>query len=191
MIKIGMFIDGEFLNHVSLHYRHDPKFKRYISIKKLKEFVQKQYQDISNCSDRTRIVDAHYFRGRYSAEESRDNERLYNERRMDEELSDSGIITHYHPIIRGREKGVDVHFALTAYEHAVDKKLDVVIVITGDGDYVPLIEKLNNLGVDTMVVGWTWFNNAEPQKTICTSQDLLNSAIYHLRVSEMENPEIF
>lgn len=191
MIKIGLFIDGEFLNHASLHYRHDSKIGKYISIYKFKEFVESLYKKLSKTKDRTRTVDAHYFRGRYSAEESRDSNKLYSDRKLDEELSGSGITSHYHPIVRGREKGVDVHFALTAYEHAVDKKLDVVIIVTGDADYIPLVEKLNNIGVDTMVVGWTWFNNDDPSKTICTSQDLMNAAIYSSKISNIENPDIF
>ena len=191
MIKIGLFIDGEFLNHASLHYRHNTNIGKYISVSKFKSFVEELYKKLSKTKDRTRIIDAHYFRGRHTAEESRDNNKLYGDRKMDEELNDSGIISHYHPIVRGREKGVDVHFALTAYEHTIDKKLDVVIVITGDGDYVPLIEKLNNLGVDTMVVGWTWFNNDDPSKTICTSQDLMNAAIYSSKISNIEYPDIF
>ncbi len=53
-----------------------------------------------------------------------------------------------------KEKGVDVLFALEAYERALQNQFDVVVLIAADGDYIPLVRKLHALGTRVMVLGW-------------------------------------
>lgn len=67
-----------------------------------------------------------------------------------------GIVTHYLPVpvIAGqpvRKRGIDVWFALEALELALLGRFDVVVLVTGDRDYVPLVRKLNALGVRVML----------------------------------------
>ena len=63
-------------------------------------------------------------------------------------------MTHYLPITAGGEKGIDVWLALEAFELAVHKRFDVVALIAGDGDFVPLLRKLNTMGTRVMLLGW-------------------------------------
>ena len=44
--------------------------------------------------------------------------------------------------------------ALEAYEMASLKKYDVCVLVTGDGDFIPLVKKLNTLGSRVMLIGW-------------------------------------
>jgi uncharacterized LabA/DUF88 family protein len=104
------------------------------------------------------LVEAHYFRGRFSSYEAKEANKLLSERLFDDVLMNEGIITHYLPFRstddgKKVEKGVDVSMALEIMELAYLKRFDIVILVVCDGDFSPLIKKLNTLGVKVMVLG--------------------------------------
>lgn len=102
-----------------------------------------------------------------------------------------GVVTHYLPVRIKQEvkmeKGIDVWLALECFELAFYKNFDVIVLITSDGDYVPLIRKLNTLGMRVMVLSWDFeYMNDEGQKMITrTSQDLLEEVSYPISMHEI------
>jgi len=186
LIRVGVFYDGNYFLHVSNYYNYVHDRRSRISIRGLHEFIRHQIStetgiDVPLCQ----IVDAHYFRGRLAAAEA--NQRgdlLYYERVFDDVLMSEGITTHYLPIrgTGGRrvEKGIDVWLALEAFELALYKNFDVLVLIASDSDYIPLIRKLNTLGAQVMVLSWDFdYTDEEGNKfSTRTSQDLLEEVTY-------------
>lgn len=89
------------------------------------------------------------------------------------------------------EKGIDVWLALEAYELCVIKQFDVVVLIASDGDYAPLIRKINSLGSRMMVLCWEFDFTNEEGNTIYTrtSHELLNEASYPVMMHKVvDNP---
>ncbi|MDQ3072866.1 MAG: NYN domain-containing protein [Bacteroidota bacterium] len=181
LIKIGVFYDGGFFWHVSNYYNYVHSRGTRISITGLHEFIRHQAAQFESTDLRyCHIVDAHYFRGRYSAYEAQNRNKLLADRLFDDVLMKEGIITHFLPFSTRGEKGIDVWFALECYELAINKQFDVVAMVASDGDYIPLIRKLNTLGVRVMVLGWDFeFTDQEGvrQKT-ATSVGLMDEATY-------------
>jgi cold shock CspA family protein len=126
-----------------------------------------------------------------SALEAQGSQILFNERLFDEILMNEGIITHYLPlkISQGKkqEKGIDVWLALEAYELAVYKRYDVLVLIACDGDYVPLVRKLSTLGTRVMLLSWDFQYNDEfgSLQSTRTSQDLLEEVTYPIAMHEL------
>jgi cold shock CspA family protein len=91
-----------------------------------------------------------------------------------------------------QEKGIDVWLALEAYEMAFYKKFDVLVLISGDGDYVPLIRKLNTLGTAVMVLSWDFEYTGEDGKPYYTrtSQYLLEEVSYPVPMHEIINNRV-
>jgi uncharacterized LabA/DUF88 family protein len=110
--------------------------------------------ETSNCQ----IVEAHYFRGRYSAYSAEEASKLKDDRVFDDVLTKAGVVQHYTLLDEGgavaQEKGIDVWLALEAYDLAVHNRYDVLCMIAGDGDYVPLLRKLNGLGLRVVLLAW-------------------------------------
>jgi cold shock CspA family protein len=78
------------------------------------------------------------------------------------------------------EKGIDVWLALEAFELAMYKRFDVLVLIACDGDFVPLVRKLNTLGTRVMLLGWD-FTVSEPgrdDRETRTSQNLIDEVTY-------------
>lgn len=191
--KIGVFYDGNYFLHVSNYYNYNHPKRARISIKGLHEFVRERVAFEEGCSSNLcQIVDAHYFRGRLNAQEaSQKGNLLYYDRVFDDILMYEGVTTHYHPIKSGtgirQEKGIDVWLALEAFELAFYKRFDVVVLISADGDYVPLVRKLNAIGTRVMILTWDFeFTNDEGIKTVTrTSQDLLEEVTYPVPMHEV------
>lgn len=186
LIRIGVFYDGNYFLHVSNYYNYSHERRSRISISGLHAFIRQQVAKEEGVNERLcQIVDAHYFRGRLNAHEANQRgNQLFYDRLFDDILMSEGVVTHYLPVktYQGyrQEKGIDVWLALEAFELAQYKKFDVVVLITSDGDYVPLIRKLNTLGSRVMVLSWDFeFENEQGEKQVTrTSQDLIEEVSY-------------
>jgi cold shock CspA family protein len=96
----------------------------------------------------------------------------------------AGVVTHFLPLSPRGEKGVDVSFALEAFELAMYKRFGVTVLIAGDGDYLPLIRKLHTIGTRTMVLAWDfkYIDEAGNERETKTSQLLIDEATYRLEM---------
>lgn len=190
-VRIAIFYDGNYLLHVSNYYVYQHSRQSRISIRGLHDFIRSKVAQLENLNvNLCPIIDAHYFRGRLSAFEAKEANKLFAERQFDDILMNEGVVTHYLPVRtrRGRreEKGIDVYMALECYELSLHKKFDVVVLIASDGDFAPLVRKLNTLGVKTMLLSWDLEytdENGNPRETR-TAQDLLEEVTYPVYMHE-------
>lgn len=181
LLRIGIFYDGNYFYHVSNYYCYVHNRRSRLSIPGIHDFVKNLVASGEGIPEKfCQIVDCHYFRGRLSAMEANARQILLNERIFDDILMREGVVTHYLPVTRGGEKGVDVSLALEALELTIFKKFNVVVLIASDGDYVPLVRKLNALGARVMVLGWnfTYMDDNGNEKYTSTSARLLNESSY-------------
>jgi cold shock CspA family protein len=192
LTRIGVFYDGNFFSHVSNYYLYHHPRRARINITGLHDFIRKQVANSEGVDERyCQIVDAHYFRGRFSAREAQNRNQLYGERLFDDVLVREGITTHYLPISADKETGIDVWFALEAFEQAIYKRFNVCVLIASDGDYVPLARKLNTLGARVMLIGWDfkYVNDQGEDRETRTSQWLLTEVTYPVLMSHIiEDP---
>lgn len=193
MTRIGVFYDGNYFLHVSNYYAYHHDRRSRISIAGLHEFVRykisaEEDKDVHLCQ----IVDAHYFRGRLSAQEaSNEGNRLFYDRLFDDILMMEGVTTHYLPVrtIQGyrQERGIDVWMALEAFELTLHKQFDVVVLIASDSDFVPLVRKLHTLGVRVMLLAWDYeyFDEEGRRRSTVTSQELWEEVTYPVAMQEL------
>ena len=158
VLRTGIFYDGYYFYKVSNFYKYEHEKKARISISGLHDFIKFEVAqlvglDIRQCQ----VIDAHYFKGRSSAKEM--GEKVQSERIFEDILMRENIVTHYLPLRFNdnnvaQEKGIDVWLALEAYELAIYKHFDILVLVAGDGDYVPLVRKLHTLGTQVMLISW-------------------------------------
>ncbi len=193
--RIGVFYDGNYFLHVSNYYNYFHPRRKRLNIAGLHNFVRNLVAKEEEVPARfCQVIEAHYFRGRISAQEaSQRGNQLYNDRVFDDILMSEGVVTHYLPI-RNRsgkkeEKGIDVWLALEAFEQAFYKRFNVLVLITSDGDYVPLIRKLNSLGTKVMVLSWDFEYTDDMGREVVTrtSQDLIQEVTYPIAMHELIN----
>ena len=196
LTRVGIFYDGNYFWHVSTFYYLHHERKSRLSVGGLHRFLRYQIAQMESTQpELCKIVDAHYFRGRLSASEAAKatGDVLFYERLFDDVLNAEGVTQHHLPLSRAgkgkkKEKGVDVLFALEAYERAIHQEFDVVVLIAADGDYIPLVKKLHALGTRVMVLGWDLEHEGEQKKeptTTYTSFELLEEATYPVMMNEL------
>lgn len=179
--KIGIFYDGNFFLHVSNYYQYYHSRKSRISISGLHDFIRHRVAAEENTDVRyCHIVDAHYFRGRLRAQDAEQRDLLLKERLFDEVLMREGVTTHYLPLGPDGEKGIDVWLALEAYELSIYKQFDVLVLVACDGDFRPLLRKLNTINTRVMLLAWDfeYLDRNNMQKLTRTAQVLLDEATY-------------
>ena len=166
-VRIAVLIDGSYLNYVSNFYKFGHGRKRRLAVAGVLNYIRNataHFEDVD--FERSRIVETHYFRGRYTVGDLDNNARtpdyvestLRNDRIFDQILAASNVTTHYTRIDTGqdppKEQGIDVWLALEAFDLAISNRCDVVAILAGDGDFVPLIRKINAIGKRSLVAAW-------------------------------------
>lgn len=195
IVRIGVFYDGNYFLHVSNYYNYVHSRRKRLNIGGMHKFIRNLIAREEGTETRyCQVTEAHYFRGRLSAQEaSQRGNQLYNDRVFDDILMSEGVITHYLPLRtrsgKKEEKGIDVWLALEAFEQTFYKRFDVLVLITSDGDYVPLIRKLNSIGTKVMVVSWDFEYTDDMGRDIVTrtSQDLIQEVTYPIPMHEIIN----
>lgn len=188
LLRVGVFYDGGFFHHISNYYRYaHPRHKR-ISVPGLHEFIRVHAAECEGVDPAySHIIDAHFFRGRFSAQQTQARDKLYTERLFDDVLMNENVTTHYRPITGNSESGIDVWLSLEAYDLAIHKDYDLVVLVAGDGDFVPLVTKLNALGIRVMLLGWN-FDYTDENGTLhqtTTSIRLINEVTYPVAMHEI------
>ncbi len=185
--RIGVFFDGSFTMKVSNYYRHLHIRGSYIQFAGLHEFIRfhvaerETDHNVSLCQ----IVESHFFRGRSSLNAIQNTpdtqHQLESDRFLDQLLMHAGIVAHYFPMAENTmpptEKGMDVWFAMEVYDLAVHKHLDVVAILSGNQDFIPLVKKLNGLGTRVMIIGIN-------TPSVNTAQKLMDEASYTVMLNE-------
>lgn len=188
LIRVGVFYDGNFFLHVSNYYHYVHSRQARISISGLHDFIRRRIADEEDEDMRyCHIIDAHYFRGRLRAQDAKQRDTLLKERIFDDVLMRQGVTTHYLPLGPDGEKGIDVWLALEAYELAIYKRFDVCVIVACDGDFVPLVRKLNTLGTRVMLLAWDFKytdQNGNERETR-TAQTLLEEATYPVMMHKL------
>jgi len=188
-IRIGIYYDGHYFYKVSNYYKFDHPRQARISIQGLHNYIANEVAgrldaDAEDC----KVVEAHYFRGR--SIKSGNEKAIVGERFFEDALTKEGVNLHYLPLIRSannelKEKGIDVSLALDAYKKASAKTFDILVLIAGDGDYLPLVRELQTISspIDVMLLSWD-FECVNGDVTM-TSQDLLEEVKYPIQMANV------
>ncbi len=192
-ISVGVFIDGGYYAKVNRALKAIES--SIIRVRSLFEFISTRLarEEGINPSD-CQITEAHYFRGRYRVKEAYDKHLLYNERKFEDTLIENDVVFHYKHlretekdgVVQVIEKGVDVWFALEAYELATFRHFDYVVLITGDADHEMLVRKLKALKIKTVLLTWNLTD------VDATSPLLREEAGHHWELSSVlkDNPRL-
>lgn len=193
LTRIGLFYDGNYFLHVSNYYAFNHPRNSRLSLRGLHDFIRHQVAKLEDTeAEICQIVDMHFFRNRISAIDAQQRGNLlYYDRVFEDILTWEGVTIHYLPqrgsAMRREDKSINVKMALEVYELSMLKEFDVVVLITSDGDYAPLVRKLNALGTRVMVLSWDFeFDDNEGKHVVTrTSQELIDEVSYPLAMHDI------
>lgn len=150
----------------------------------LQEFVRSKEQGYSTY----KVVYAAWFQGLPTVTQA-DERQLRNDRNLHHDLMHAGIEIKPLPMSSGlSEKGVDVALAVDALQVGLRGLIDVAVLVSGDGDLVPLARELMKNGVRVLVA---YFEYADGESKSFANERLLSSANYELNVNQLEHNKEF
>ena len=193
--SIGFFIDGGY--YAKINEALQEQLSLNINIGGIMNFIRQQISQVSKSPfTDCHITESHYFRGRYRVNDANSKHLLFSERKFEDTLIENDVIFHYKHLreiqkngeITIVEKGIDVWFALEAYELATIRKFDYVVLITGDADHEILIRKLKALKIHTILLTW----DVSDDKSTSTAKLLKDEACTHIEIGKyiIENKDL-
>lgn len=183
--SIGIFIDGGY--YAKINEALHEQSSQNIVVEKLFKYIRYKISETSGKDENDCIItQSHYYRGRFRAQDAANKNILYPERRFEDNLIENDVIFHYKHLREIKrdnettviEKGVDVWFALDAFQLSLIHNLDYVVLITGDADHEMLIKKLQTIKCRVILLTW----NLSPQSS--TSRLLREEAWKHIELRE-------
>ncbi len=186
MCRAGIFYDGTFVTHAqNFFWGQGQGWLQYQAFHGLVEqFIRKQEQNFSS----HKVVYASWHQGLFSVTKANEKQ-LKDDRRRHFDLAYAGIETKLIPMSQMKgEKGVDVAITINALEVGLDGKIDVAVLVTGDGDFVPLARTLMKHGVRTAIVYFEYEQTYKGQRyKSFANHRLLEACNYSLNINGLKN----
>ena len=105
--------------------------------------------------------------------------------RRGRDLMHAGVEPKYLPMSQTRgEKGIDVALAVDALQVGLGNKIDIAVLVSGDGDFVPLVRALNKQGVRVLAA---YFKYESKDHTSFINDRLLSVVNYAVDIAALEN----
>lgn len=186
--RIGVFYDGSFFSHAQRYFYHERKvgwlsFQPFHTF--LEHFISTKEQGFASY----KVVYSAWHQGLFSSKDATE-EQLRLERNRYHDLLHAGVEPKYLPTSQShREKGTDVALAVDALQAGLDEKIDVAVLVSGDGDFVPLVRTLNKQGIRVLAA---YFDFTDKTGRKCfINERLLNCCNYSVDVSALDKDREF
>jgi len=185
-LRIGVFYDGTFFNYAQNYFWGQKygwlDFQQFHKL--LESYVETKIQGHSDY----KVVYSAWFQGLHKANSApEDKLRLDRKRQID--LMHAGIESKNLPMSESQgEKGIDVYMAVETLQIGLDDKIDIAILVTGDGDFVPLVRTLMKNGVR---VGIAFFEFEEDGHKSFVNERLVSAANFAININSLENDRDF
>lgn len=186
--RIGVFYDGSFFNHAQRYFYHERKVG-WLSYRPFHAFVEHFISTKEQGFASYKVVSAAWHQGLFSSKDTTEQQ-LRFERNRYHDLLHAGVEPKYLPMSQAQgEKGTDVALAVDALQTGLDGKVDVTALVTGDGDFVPLVRTLNKQGIRVLAVYFTFTDKSGRRCFI--NERLLNCCNYSVDISALDKDREF
>lgn len=181
--RIGVFYDGFFFTHAQRYFYHERKVG-WLSFQPLHESLERFISTKEQGFASYKVVYASWHQGLFSAKDTT-LKQFQSDRNLYHDLLHAGVEPKYLPMSQNqREKGTDVAMSVDALQIGLDGKIDIAVLVTGDGDFVPLVRALNKQGIRVLAV---YFDFTDKSGRKCfINERLLNCCNYALDISELD-----
>jgi uncharacterized LabA/DUF88 family protein len=157
MKRICVFFDGYWFRLGARYFSFVHPIQRSIDFGGLLAYIQRQTAEALGEKD-CAIIGSHLYlgvpTGRDVSPEQAKKELAYRDM-----LRKFNISGHFYDLWTNKEgikkeKIVDEYLTCDAVEMACNRDFDVLALITGDGHYIPMVEKLKEKAIDTVLFWW-------------------------------------
>jgi uncharacterized LabA/DUF88 family protein len=185
--RIGVFYDGTFFIYAQRYLAYEREVG-WLQFQPLHTFIEAFIAHKEQGYTSYKVVYAAWHRGLFTSTKATP-EQLRLDRNLHHNLMHAGVEPKYLPMSQTRgEKGIDVALAVDALQVGLGGKIDIAVLVTGDGDFVPLVRALNKQGV--RVLGAYFKFQSKDGKHISFINDRLLSVVKDSRLEMDREPRV-
>lgn len=185
-LRIGVFYDGTFFTKAQ-NYFWGQKYG-WLTFQEFHKLLEKFVGIKEQGHSSYKVVYSAWFQGLFKESEATEKN-LRLDRKRHQDLLHAGIEPKNVPMSETKgEKAIDVYMAVETLQIGLDDKIDVAILVTGDGDYVPLVRTLMKNGIRVVIA---YFEYQESNNKSFVNERLVSSANYSLNINGLENDREF
>jgi len=151
----------------------------------IEDYIRKQIQGDFDY----KVVYAAWYQGLYTTSNS-DEKHLKLDRQRHHDLMHAGIETKFQPMAQSSkiEKGIDVAMAIDVLEVGLSDIMDLAVIVTGDGDFVPLVRSLMK---NSITVAIAYFEYQDGEKKSFANERLKEASSIAINVNSLEHDKDF
>jgi uncharacterized LabA/DUF88 family protein len=182
--RLGVFYDGSFFSYAQHHYYHERKLG-WLRFTEFHHFLEKYIGSREQGFASYKVVYAAWHQGLFTSKDATADQ-LKRDRNLYHDLMHAGVDPKYLPMSQKHgEKGVDVALTVDAMQVGLGQMIDVAVLVTGDGDFVPLVRALNKHGVRVLAAYFA-FEAKDGGKSFINPR-LLAAANYAVDIDALES----
>jgi len=186
--RIGVFYDGSFFAYAQRYLYHERQLG-WLSFQPLHIFFESYLAQKEQGYSSYKVVYASWHQGLFTTTRATE-EQLRLDRNRYHDLMHAGIEPKYLPVSQqNKEKGTDIAMAVDALQVGLDDKVDIVVLVTGDGDFVPLVTALNKQGIRVLAAFFEFEDSRGKRGFI--NERLLNRCNYAVDIIKLEHNKDF
>ena len=186
LCRIGVFYDGSYFTYARRHFYFDRKIG-WLDFKPFHGLLENYIRTKEQCYTHYRVVYGAWFQGMFGVTDA-DEKQLRTDRNLYHDLMHAGIDPKFIPMSASGEKGADVALAIDAMQVGLEGKVDIIVLVTGDADFVPLARALMKQGIRVMAA---YFEYEHGEHKSFINERLLNVVNYSMNVNDMERDKDF
>jgi uncharacterized LabA/DUF88 family protein len=191
LLRIAVFYDGTYFHKAQNHFYKQklgwlsfPRFHKFLE-GYVKEKIQGDFE--------YKVIYSSWYQGLFpTSDNDKSNNNLKKDRDIHHDLMHAGIEAKFQPMSsESKEKGVDVAMAIDIFENCLASIFDVAILVTGDGDFVPLVRALKKYSVSIINAHFK-YEEGNSNNNCYVSSRLQNACDYVININSLEsNKEMF
>lgn len=154
-LRVGFFLDGYTLKKVNEYYRVHHRYHANLDFRGLKSWVQLQVHRYFNKSNRVVALETHYYHPQR-------NPHIYGRGakgvfKLEFELLNAGYQVHYSDHVEeDGHLGPNMGLVEDAQMFAAYCEMNAVVLLSTQGQYAPLVDRLQKMGIPVLLLGWSF-----------------------------------
>jgi uncharacterized LabA/DUF88 family protein len=185
--RIGVFYDGSFFACAQRYFAYAKKIG-WLQFQPFHELLEATMRDKEQGFASYKVTYAGWYQGLFKSTQAT-FEQLKFDRNRYHDLLHAGIQPKFLPVSESeKEKGIDVSMAVDVLQIANEGDIDIAVLVTGDGDFIPVVRTIMKYGIRSMAV---YFEYNEGEHKSFINERLLKTCNYAINVNTLEKDHKF
>jgi hypothetical protein len=165
VFRIGFFLDGYTLKKVNEYYLKYHRYHARLDFKALKGWVRDYAIRLFGREGCPIELESHYYHPYARRADRAETPFGDGQDRLEKQLAMAGFDVHYNSFDNVERMGPNMHLVEDASLYASYHKIDVLVLLTTQGQYSALPPRLKKEGIPMLLLGWN-FDYARSNTTV-------------------------